>query len=85
VGRLERRLSGVYREVVEPERLVFTLSDRPGDEHEVVTVVLTELGDDKTEMVFHQGGGHLSAEQYARTKEGWSAFFDSMAEQLAEA
>jgi len=63
--------------VVEPERLVFALSDQPGGEHEVVTVVLTDLGDDKTEMVFHQGAGHLPAEQYARAQEGWSAHEDA--------
>jgi uncharacterized protein YndB with AHSA1/START domain len=82
--RREIRWWGVYHEVVPPERLVFTISDQPGDEAEVVTVVLTELGDGKTEMVFHQGGGHLSAEEYPRAKQGWSGFFERMAEHLAE-
>jgi uncharacterized protein YndB with AHSA1/START domain len=62
---------------------VFTLTDRPGDEYEVVTVVLDDL-DGRTEMVFRQVGGHLDAAEYARAKAGWQAFFDRMAERLAE-
>ena len=31
-GRHEIRWKGEYREVVEPERLVFTISDQPGDD-----------------------------------------------------
>ncbi|HEX6678541.1 MAG TPA: SRPBCC domain-containing protein [Actinomycetes bacterium] len=81
--RYEIHWKGVYREVVAPARLVFTISDQPGDEAEVVTVVLSELGDGKTEMVFHQGGGHLSPEEYQRTEQGWSGFFERMAEHLA--
>ena len=82
--RHEIRWKGVYREVVAPRRLVFTITDQPEGEYEVVTVVLTELGDGKTEMIFHQGGGHLSAEEYQRAKQGWSGFFERIAEHLAE-
>ena len=46
--RREIRWKGEYHEVVEPERLVFTLSDRPGEEYELVTVVLNDLGDGRT-------------------------------------
>ena len=46
---------GTYQEVVEPQRLVFTLTDRPGDEYEVCTVLLTDLGG-RTEMAFSPGG-----------------------------
>jgi uncharacterized protein YndB with AHSA1/START domain len=83
--RQEIRWKGVYREVVEPECLVFTISDQPDGEGEVVTVILTDLGDNKTEMVFHQGGGHLSAEEYGRARQGWSGFFERLAEHLAAA
>ena len=84
-ARREIYWSGEYREVVEPERLVFTLSDRPsGDDYELVTVVLTDLGDGRTEMLFQQGG-RMSARQHERAEEGWSSFFDRMAERLAEA
>jgi uncharacterized protein YndB with AHSA1/START domain len=81
--RRESRWTGEYREVNAPERLVFTISDRPGDPPEVVTVVFTDLGDGRTEMLFQQRG-HLRPEQYARGKEGWGVFFDRMAERLAE-
>ena len=38
-GRREIRWAGAYREVVAPERLVLTFSDRPDeDAHELVTV-----------------------------------------------
>jgi uncharacterized protein YndB with AHSA1/START domain len=75
---------GEYREVDEPERLVFTVSDQPGDErYELVTVVLTDLGDGRTEMHFEQRGGTLSPEEYERAGQGWSSFFDRIAERLA--
>lgn len=76
---------GQYREVVEPERLVFTLSDQPGeDEWEVVTVVLTDLGDGRTEMLFQQRG-RMTPEQYEEAGGGWSTFFDRIAERLDKA
>jgi uncharacterized protein YndB with AHSA1/START domain len=80
-GRREIHWWGEYREVAEPERLVFTVSDRPGDAYELVTVVLTELDDGRTEMLFEQRGSMLP-EQYDRAKEGWGTFFDRIAERL---
>jgi uncharacterized protein YndB with AHSA1/START domain len=75
---------GEYREVVEPERLVFTVSDQPQDEREeIVIVVLTDLGDGRTEMHFEQRGGGLTPEQYEQAGQGWSKFFDRIAERLA--
>jgi uncharacterized protein YndB with AHSA1/START domain len=83
-GRREIHWKGEYREVVEPERLVFTISDQPGDDlFELVTVVLTDLGDGRTEMHFRQSGGTLSAEEYERAGQGWGGFFDRIAERLA--
>jgi uncharacterized protein YndB with AHSA1/START domain len=82
---VERQWGGVYREVVEPARLVLTFSDQPGEEaHEVVTVVFTDLGDGRTEMRVTQRGTH-SRDDYRRTLEGWSAFFDRLAERLHDA
>ena len=82
-GRREIRWKGEYREVAEPERLVFTVSDQPGDgPWEVVTVVLIDLGDDRTEMHFEQRG-QLPPEVYERAEAGWSTFFDRIAERLA--
>ena len=76
---------GEYLEVVAPKRLVFTVSDQPGDDaFELVTVELTDLGDDRTEMLFEQRGS-MSPEQYERATEGWGGFFNRMDERLATA
>jgi uncharacterized protein YndB with AHSA1/START domain len=83
-GRREIRWKGEYREVDEPERLVFTLTDRPGDgPYEVVAVVLVDLGDGRTEMRFEQRGGNLSPEEYEQAGQGWGGFFDGIGERLA--
>jgi uncharacterized protein YndB with AHSA1/START domain len=81
-GGREINWKGEYLHVEEPERLVFTVSDRPDDErYELVTVVLVDLGDGRTEMHFEQRG-HLRPEQYRATRKGWSGFFDRIAERL---
>ena len=83
--RREIQWEGEYREVAAPERLVFTVSDRPGEgRYELVTVVLTDIGDDRTEMLFQQRG-HMRPEQYDRAREGWASFFDRIDERLASA
>jgi uncharacterized protein YndB with AHSA1/START domain len=83
--RGEIQWKGEYREVLEPERLVFTISDQPGEErYELVIVVLTDLGDGRTEMAFEQRG-HMAAKEYERAKQGWSSFFDRIEARLAEA
>lgn len=71
--------SGIYREVVEPERLVIDLTDGTGGEgvYERFTVALTEVGDDKTEMTLRQTG-HMTDAQYEHAKAGTSAFVDSL-------
>lgn len=80
--RREIRWHGAYLEVVEPERLVLTFADRSGDNaFELVTVVLTDLGDDRTEMHFTQRG-QMSQAEYERAGAGWSGFFDRVAERL---
>ncbi len=80
-------LGGVYREIVEPERLVFThawLDEQgsPGPET-VVTVTLTERGG-KTEMSFHQSGFD-SVESRDGHAGGWTECFDKLDEHLAKA
>jgi uncharacterized protein YndB with AHSA1/START domain len=72
---------GKYVEVVAPERLVLTFSDRADEIYELVTVVLTDLGSGRTEMLFEQRG-HMQPEAYDRTKEGWAVFFDRMEARL---
>jgi uncharacterized protein YndB with AHSA1/START domain len=84
-GLREIQWKGEYREVVEAERLVFTVTDRPEEEaRELVIVALTDLGDGRTEMHFQQRGQH-PPEVYERAGQGWSGFFDRIAERLAAA
>jgi uncharacterized protein YndB with AHSA1/START domain len=81
--RREIRWAGAYREVVPPERLVLTFTDQPEeDAHELVTVVLRDLGDGRTEMVVEQRG-HMRPSDYERAQSGWGVFFDRLAERLA--
>lgn len=82
----EMPFHGVYREVVAPEKLVFTLKDAsaPADiEGETVTATFTERRGGTTELVFQQRGGNLTAEQYAAAEDGWEAFFDALVARLA--
>ena len=81
-SRHEIRWRGEYLEVDPPEKLVFTVTDRPEEKYELVSVVLTDLGDDRTEMHFEQRG-HMRPEQYERTERGWGGFFDRIDERLA--
>lgn len=71
--------SGVFREVVAPERLVMDLTDESGDkgEYETYTLTLTDLGD-QTEMTLSQTGGHLTDEGYEEAKAGTNTFMDSL-------
>ena len=73
---------GEYLEVEETERLVFTVTDEPDEEqYAVCTVVLTETGDGRTDMLFSQIGP-LPPEQLEPAKKGWSSFFERIAERL---
>jgi hypothetical protein len=59
------------------------MTGHPGeDRREFLTVVLADLGDGRTEMRFEQRGD-MSAAQYKAAGEGWSHFFDRIAERLA--
>ena len=73
---------GTYLEVDAPNRLVFNLSDRSGDQYERVTVELRAVADG-TEMTFTQAGGNMPPENYARAEEGWRSFFDDLAKGLS--
>jgi uncharacterized protein YndB with AHSA1/START domain len=84
-GGREIQWEGEYVEVAEPERLSFTVTDEPDNpERDLVTVVLSELDGDRTEMRMTQSGGHMSPEAYERAKQGWSGFFDRMDERLTQ-
>jgi uncharacterized protein YndB with AHSA1/START domain len=73
---------GEFVELDRPNKVVLTLTDRPGEARELVSVTLTEVAGG-TEMLFHQSGGNLSAEEYERTSAGWQTFFDAMDTLLA--
>ena len=49
---------GEYHEVVEPSRVVFTITDvpPPAADYHLITVDLVDLGDGRTEMRFEQRG-----------------------------
>jgi uncharacterized protein YndB with AHSA1/START domain len=70
---------GVFREVVKPERLVFTFAwdagDGPTDEN-IVTITFAEEGEN-TRMEFRQEP-FVSADERAGHTEGWSSTFDRL-------
>jgi uncharacterized protein YndB with AHSA1/START domain len=71
------RQHGVFREIVSPERLVFTFIWDDEPEHEMlVTAILTERGG-KTEMTFRQSPFD-SVESRDSHVEGWSECFDRL-------
>jgi uncharacterized protein YndB with AHSA1/START domain len=81
--RREIQWTGDYLDVAFPRLLVLTVTDELGDEpRDVVTVLLTELGGGRTEMLFRQRGG-MTTEQYGRAGSGWGMFFDRMQERLS--
>ena len=82
---VELPFSGEFREVVEPQRIVLTLTDAEhpdGAQAEVVTIVLRDLGDDRTEVTFTQRGGNLSPEQYEQAMRGWLVFLERQSDYL---
>jgi uncharacterized protein YndB with AHSA1/START domain len=77
---------GVYREVVEPERLVFTFAwdgpdGRPGPET-LVTMVFADGGDGRTRMLFRQGVFDTEANRDGH-RGGWGECFERLASHLA--
>ncbi|WP_225729524.1 MULTISPECIES: SRPBCC domain-containing protein [unclassified Nocardia] len=70
---------GVFRELVEPERLIFAWGDPTGPEGEsIITVTLDDTEDGKTVMTFHLlAPGPISPEDGAR--DGWGQSLDRLA------
>jgi uncharacterized protein YndB with AHSA1/START domain len=75
------RLGGVYKEIVAPERLVFTHAwedDKGKLGHETeVTVTLEDLGG-KTKMTFRQTGFETASSRDSH-EGGWSETFEKLA------
>jgi uncharacterized protein YndB with AHSA1/START domain len=82
----EHHSRGLYREIVEPERLVFTFSwDRggvPGHGPEtLVTLTFADLGGDRTELTLSQELFETAAARDAHYH-GWSGCLDRLSEYL---
>jgi uncharacterized protein YndB with AHSA1/START domain len=78
---------GVLREIVEPERLVFTFAWDKEDGsrgHETEVTVTFAASNGKTRMTFRQAV-FQSVEQRDGHKGGWSSAFDRLEEHLAAA
>jgi uncharacterized protein YndB with AHSA1/START domain len=81
----EHRKRGVYREIVEPERLVFTYSTedpegRSGHET-LVTVTFADLGA-KTRVTLHQVAFESVAARDSH-RDGWTSCLERFAQHLA--
>jgi uncharacterized protein YndB with AHSA1/START domain len=77
-------VGGVYREIKEPERLVFTHQwEEKGDKPGVETVVTIEFSEKegKTTMVFTQSGFE-AADSRDSHSEGWGECFDKLVKVL---
>jgi uncharacterized protein YndB with AHSA1/START domain len=78
---------GVYREIVAPERLVFTYAWERNPEHSLhetlVTLTFADVGDDKTELTLRQAVFETVAARDDH-RGGWSGCLDRFAEYLAE-
>jgi uncharacterized protein YndB with AHSA1/START domain len=71
--------TGEFLEVVPDQRLVFTLSDRPGQAGLRVTVELTPAAGG-THMHMTQDAPDFTDEQRQAAVDGWLAFFDVLQE-----
>jgi uncharacterized protein YndB with AHSA1/START domain len=84
----EHRSRGIYREIVAPERLVFSFTweqgGPPGHGPEtVVTVTFTELARNRTELTLRQEGFATTAGRDEHNV-GWSSCLARFAEYLAQ-
>lgn len=80
-------MQGVYREIVEPERLVFTFAWEDEDsqpKHETLVTVTFIEQDNRTLMTFHQAIFE-SVESRDAHHTGWSECFDRLEAYLADA
>jgi uncharacterized protein YndB with AHSA1/START domain len=77
--------TGEFKEVQPIARIVMAIADLPElpEKTDLLTFTLTELGPDRTEMVFRQSGGNLSDEEYGQAREGSAGFIEAMADVIA--
>ncbi len=82
----EMQMGGIYQEVVPDEKLVFTHAwdeEFGGTGHETIITVTFADKDGKTLMNFHQAT-FTSREIRDDHNDGWTQFFDHLAEYLAQ-
>jgi uncharacterized protein YndB with AHSA1/START domain len=73
---------GEFLEIEAPQRLVFTMTDAPGEYGGLpVTITLRDV-DEGTELTYVQGTPGFGEEQVEATREGINAFFDTMAQDV---
>lgn len=85
-GGTDLWLGGVFREIVAPERLVFTFAWEEEGERGLETVVTVTFADQngKTLMTFRQAP-FQSDNEHDGHRYGWGSSFDRLGEQLHEA
>lgn len=84
-GDIVMEWSGHYVEIERPTRLVFTMSDEPGEPGAPIVVEFDETSDG-TEMSLHQSGlAGFTQEQYDLTIAGYEANFDALEATLTAA
>ena len=72
---------GVYREIVPPEKTVYTFIWDSEPEQEMLVTVLFAARGNKTDMTFRQEG-FRSTDEKAGHEDGWNQTFDRMAAYL---
>jgi uncharacterized protein YndB with AHSA1/START domain len=80
-NKIELPFQGEFVEVMEPERVVMTLTDGQNvdpSRREVLTAVFKDLGGGRTEMTFTQRGGNVSSDEYTRALRGELIFFERL-------
>jgi len=73
---------GEFLEIEEPSRLVFTMTDVPGDDPGLPTTITLREVEAGTELTYVQGTPGFSDEQVEATREGVNSFFDTMAAEV---
>lgn len=82
---VEIPFSGTYKVIDKPNKLAFTVTDPAEDQEtaDVTTLILTDLGDNRTELAFNQAG-EMTEEGLAELTAGWGQFFDKLNEYLTK-
>ena len=68
---------GIYKQIVEPTKLVFTWQWEGQDEKTKITIELKELSDTKTEMNFRHEG-FTDNESRNSHRSGWNSTFEKL-------